>query len=238
MRLTLAAVALSIAFTTAVPAAQSGQERVYRPGSGVTDPVLVKQVHPKYTADAMRAHIQGVVELEAVVLANGTVGDVHVVRSLDTRYGLDDQAVAAAREWLFRPGQYQDRPVPVLVTLILEFRSHANRIDPPAQEDEFTRGTHRADDQRVVPPKVVKSVAPRYTADAMRARIQGIVEVEVVVLEDGTVGRARVKASLDAVHGLDASALDAAAQYDFEPGTLDDKPVPVLLTLRLEFRLH
>lgn len=238
MRLTLAAVALSTAFMTAFPAAQSSQERVYRPGSGVTDPVLVKQVHPKYTADAMRAHIQGVVELEAVVLPNGTVGDVTVVKSLDTRYGLDDQAVAAARQWLFRPGQYQERPVPVLVTLILEFRSHSSSVDPPAQEDEFARGTYRAGDQRIVPPKLVKPVAPKYTSDAMRARIQGTVVVEVVVLEDGTVGRARIKESLDAVHGLDANALDAAAQYEFEPGSLDDKPVPVLVTLRLEFRLH
>jgi len=96
----------------------------FRPGSGVTDPTLVRQEQPKYTSDAMRAKIQGIVELEAVVLPNGTVGDVRIVKSLDARYGLDQEAIRAARAWLFRPGTLQGKPVPVLVTLILEFRLH------------------------------------------------------------------------------------------------------------------
>ncbi len=96
----------------------------YRPGSGVTDPTLVRQEAPKYTSDAMRAKIQGVVELEAVVLPNGTVGDVRITRSLDARYGLDQEAIRAAKAWLFKPGTLKGEPVSVLVTLILEFRLH------------------------------------------------------------------------------------------------------------------
>jgi protein TonB len=96
----------------------------YRPGSGVTDPTLVRQEAPKYTSDAMRAKIQGVVELEAVVLPNGTVGDVRITRSLDARYGLDQEAIRAAKAWLFKPGTLKGEPVAVLVTLILEFRLH------------------------------------------------------------------------------------------------------------------
>jgi TonB family protein len=73
----------------------------------------------------MRAKVQGTVELEAVVLPDGCVGDVRVVKSLDRFHGLDDEAIAAAREWLFAPGRDRDgRPIPVLVTLILEFRIH------------------------------------------------------------------------------------------------------------------
>ena len=80
---------------------------------------------PNYTGEAMRAKVQGVVELEAVVLPNGTVGDVRVVRSLDKVFGLDQEALLAAREWLFAPGRDgSGRPVPVFVTLILEFRIH------------------------------------------------------------------------------------------------------------------
>jgi len=238
MRLTFAAVVLSIAFTAALPAAQSAQERIYRPGEGATDPTLVRQVPPKYTADAMRAGIQGIVELEAVVLTDGRVGEVRVVKSLDTRYGLDEQAVAAARQWLFRPGQIDDRPVPVLVTLVLEFRSHANRIDPPVQEDEFTRGAYRLGTPGVFAPKVLKPVAPRYTSAAMRARIQGTVVIEIVVAADGSVGRARVKESLDDQLGLDQAALEAVAGWQFEPGTFQGAPAAVLTTVNLEFRLH
>jgi len=96
----------------------------YRPGSGVTDPTLVRQEAPKYTSEAMRAKIQGVVELEAVVLPNGTVGDVRITKSLDARYGLDQEAIRAAKAWVFRPGTLKGEPVAVLVTLILEFRLH------------------------------------------------------------------------------------------------------------------
>ena len=97
----------------------------YRPGQGASAPTVIRLVQPKYTGLAMRAKVQGTVELEAVVLPNGSVGDVRVVKSLDRFHGLDDEAIAAAREWLFAPGRDREgRPVPVLVTLILEFRIH------------------------------------------------------------------------------------------------------------------
>jgi TonB family protein len=96
-----------------------------RPGGGISTPVLLRLVPPKYTGEAMRAKIQGIVELEAVVLPNGSIGDIRMVRSLDRIYGLDDQAIKAAREWLFAPGcDTTGRPLPVIVTLILEFRIH------------------------------------------------------------------------------------------------------------------
>jgi len=94
-------------------------------GAGISSPALLLLVQPKYTGDAMRAKIQGTVELEAVVLANGTVGDIRIVRSLDRACGLDQQAINAAREWLFTPGRdAAGRPVPVIVIVILDFRLH------------------------------------------------------------------------------------------------------------------
>jgi periplasmic protein TonB len=97
----------------------------YRPSEGVRAPVLLRLVQPKYTGQAMRAKVQGTVELEAVVLPNGSVGEVRVVKSLDRSLGLDNEAITAAREWLFSPGRDREgRPVPVLVTLLIEFRIH------------------------------------------------------------------------------------------------------------------
>ena len=97
----------------------------YRSGEGVRDPVLLRLVQPKYTGQAMRAKVQGTVELEAVVMPNGMVGEIRVARSLDRFYGLDGEAIAAAREWLFSPGRDREgRAVPVIVTLIIEFRIH------------------------------------------------------------------------------------------------------------------
>lgn len=97
----------------------------YRPGAGITNPVPLRQVRPGYTSEAMRAKIQGQVELEAVIQADGTVGDVRVTRSLDRVYGLDQEAIKAARQWVFRPATDRDgKPVPIIVLLELTFTIH------------------------------------------------------------------------------------------------------------------
>ena len=69
----------------------------------------------------MRAKVQGTVLLEAVVLPDGTVGQVDVIRSLDSTFGLDQEAVKAAKKWRFRPGSRFGEPVAVLVTIELTF---------------------------------------------------------------------------------------------------------------------
>ena len=94
---------------------------VYRPGNDVSQPRLLREVKPQYTADAMRAKIQGTVLLEVVVLPDGTVGEVTVTKSLDPVFGLDAQAIAAAQQWLFAPSTRFGEPVAVLVGLELFF---------------------------------------------------------------------------------------------------------------------
>lgn len=84
-------------------------------------PTLVQRVSPQYTADAMRARVQGSVWVECVVLPDGTVGDARVVRSLDRVFGLDEQALAAARRWRFKPGRLNGQAVPVIVSIELTF---------------------------------------------------------------------------------------------------------------------
>ncbi|MDQ3486103.1 MAG: TonB family protein [Acidobacteriota bacterium] len=93
----------------------------YRPGNGVESPQVLHEEKPLYTAGAMRAKVQGIVEVEAVVLPDGSVGQVQVVRSLDDRFGLDEKAIEAVKRWRFRPGTRQGKPVPVLVNIELTF---------------------------------------------------------------------------------------------------------------------
>lgn len=93
----------------------------YRPGNGVTSPVLLHEERPDYTNEAMRMKVQGIVEVEAIVMPDGTVGQVQIVRSLDDRYGLDQKAIEAVKRWRFRPGVRQGKPVPVLVNIELTF---------------------------------------------------------------------------------------------------------------------
>ncbi|MEO8259211.1 MAG: energy transducer TonB [Acidobacteriota bacterium] len=93
----------------------------YQPGNGVTMPRLLHEERPQYTSDAMRAKVQGTVLLQCIVKPDGSVGDVQVVRSLDAVFGLDQQAMNAARKWRFAPGVRLGEPVPVLVTIELTF---------------------------------------------------------------------------------------------------------------------
>ena len=94
---------------------------VYRPGSGIVNPQLIHEVEAEYTTEAMRAQVNGVVWVEAVVLPDGTVGDVKVVKSLDRVFGLDDQAVRSVRQWRFSPGTRFGEPVAVLVVIEVFF---------------------------------------------------------------------------------------------------------------------
>ena len=94
---------------------------LYRPGSGIENPQLVREVKPRYTAEAMRAKVQGSVWLEVVVRPDGTVGDITVTKSLDTVFGLDDEAIRAAQQWRFAPGTRFGEPVAVLVSIELSF---------------------------------------------------------------------------------------------------------------------
>ena len=93
---------------------------VYRAGGNVTAPVLIKQVRPRYTGEALRQKIQGTVVLEAVVTTDGCASQIRVVRSLD-RGGLDEEAIATVAQWRFEPGRLGGIPVDVLVTILVDF---------------------------------------------------------------------------------------------------------------------
>jgi TonB family protein len=88
---------------------------------GVTAPRLVRNVRPQYTREAMDAKVQGTVMLDAVVEVDGTVGAVTVTKSLDTEYGLDEEAIDAARQWRFEPGRKDGTPVAVRVAVEMTF---------------------------------------------------------------------------------------------------------------------
>ncbi|HET7694977.1 MAG TPA: energy transducer TonB [Vicinamibacterales bacterium] len=116
-------VALLAVVTSAAGYAQ--QSKPYKStDEGVKAPVVIKEVRPKYTAGAMERQVQGSVEVEAIVKADGTVGDVTVIKSLDPE--LDEQAVNATKEWRFRPGTKDAKAVDVAVQIELTFTLRAD----------------------------------------------------------------------------------------------------------------
>lgn len=102
-------------------AAQSSAGLARIGDAGVTAPRLLSAAHPRYTDAARRAGIQGVVVVECVVGIDGSVGDARIVKSLDQAYGLDSEALAAARLYVFSPGTRGGKPIPVVITLDMSF---------------------------------------------------------------------------------------------------------------------
>jgi TonB family protein len=85
----------------------------------VKSPQILSKVKPKYTEDARRDKIQGVVVLSAVFRKDGTISEIKVVRGLG--YGLDEEAVKAAALIKFVPGQKDGQSVNVRARLEFTF---------------------------------------------------------------------------------------------------------------------
>ena len=106
----------------AVPPPQHGAP-VPAGTAGVTYPVLIEssKVQPVYPEFARKAKVMGNVIVEAVVRRDGTVGDAEILRTPAAGLGFEEAALAAVRQWRFRPGLFQGEPVDVQFTIIVEF---------------------------------------------------------------------------------------------------------------------
>ena len=87
--------------------------------ASVTLPKPTKERHPQYTRETMRQRVQGTVELDLVVRADGKVGDVRVAKTLHPE--LDESAVRTVRQWEFAPAKLEGKAVPVVVRIEMTF---------------------------------------------------------------------------------------------------------------------
>jgi protein TonB len=84
-------------------------------------------------------------------------------------------------------------------------------------------------------PQKLHHVAPVYPEIARSARVSGIVILEAMLAEDGTVRDVRV---LRSVPLLDAAAVAAVREWRFTPTLLNGTPVPVVMTVTVAFTLN
>ena len=212
------------AWSTFPALAQSDGQGVAKPGSGISAPQVEKEVKPAYPGAALQAGVSGNVTLECVVNPDGSVGEVRVVQPVEP--SLDQAAVDALKQWRFKPGTKDGQAVPVMVTVEMTF-THQPR-GPKLDSPEVYRPG-----EDVTTPRVLKEIKPMYTPEAMRKGVQGALEIECVVLPDGTVGDTRI---ISALHPqLDAEALKALRQWRFEPGMKAGKAVPVRVAVTMTF---
>lgn len=96
----------------------SGGAQPVRVGSNILPPTKIVDVKPVYPPEAQAARVQGVVIIEATIGTDGTVQDAKVLRSIPL---LDDAAVAAVKQWRFTQTLVNGQPVPVIMTVTVNF---------------------------------------------------------------------------------------------------------------------
>lgn len=79
------------------------------------------------------------------------------------------------------------------------------------------------------------NVDPVYPEDAQAAGIEGLVELDIVIGEDGRVIQILVVRSIPE---LDEAAIDAVSQWRFEPTLLNGEPVEVAMKVTINFTLR
>jgi len=90
------------------------------PSAELSQPAATRKVDPAYPLELMHENVGGTVILYAIIHADGTVGNVRVLRSVDDR--LDRFASQAIAQWKFQPAMKNGSPVEVEATFQIPFR--------------------------------------------------------------------------------------------------------------------
>jgi protein TonB len=101
-----------------LPDAPPPPQAAVRVGGQVKAPKKVRDVKPVYPEIAKQARLVGVVVLECTISPQGRVTDVKVLRGIPL---LDQSAIDAVRQWLYTPTLLNGVPVPVIMTVTVNF---------------------------------------------------------------------------------------------------------------------
>jgi periplasmic protein TonB len=105
----------------------------------------------------------------------------------------------------------------------------------PKKSPEPASTSNYNDPSSVTPPKLVRRVEPRYTADALSRKIEGKVRLSFFVTPNGNVRTIRVIHRLET--GLDREAIEALSHWRYSPALVDGRPTTVQITEEIDFRL-
>jgi len=261
--------------------------------NGISLPTVVgKKTAPDYPDEAKVRRLGGKVLLSAVICPDGKVHDVIVLVGIPWARSLDDAAAHAVRSWTYRPALKDGKPVPVYMTVGIDFNTNTERptpwansivnlrlenttldralahlenvgvkiqytgANPPVHEayEETSvqailhdlAGRYRLTMELVSPGKLRVTGLPSFDSQgvappALETRgdaklpetSHGSVGLNLVVLEDGTVGEATVVRP-SGNQELDRAASEAARRWRFRPATLDGHAIAVYLPMTIE----
>jgi TonB family protein len=88
----------------------------------ITNPELVEYARPEYPELAKVARLESDVVLQAKILTDGTIGDVEVLSVSRPNLCFEEAAMAALRQWRYKPAMMRGIPVEVYFTVFVEFK--------------------------------------------------------------------------------------------------------------------
>jgi TonB family protein len=192
----------------------------------VMPPEIAAYTDPFYTSAARENKIEGTVTVEGSFDASGNMTVLRTIKGLG--YGLDENALAAVRNWKFCPALRDETPTEAVAELDIEFRLAAL----PTREFDDVKYVERD----ISAPAVIKRIEPKYTDAARSARIGGTVALQTIVRADGTAKVLKILRPLP--YGLTERAIEAIEQWTFAPATQNGKAIAVSIVGEVNFSLE
>ncbi|HEX6974813.1 MAG TPA: energy transducer TonB, partial [Vicinamibacterales bacterium] len=142
-------------------------------------------------------------------------------------------AIESVKGWVYDPPA--DAPISLAVAFAFApgMQPSPQSAPQPGQSNAPDRAVRVGNN--IQPPSKIHNVSPVYPKIAQSARAQGTVVIEARIERDGTVSHAQV---LRSVPLLDEPSLEAVVQWRFTPTLVDGQPVPVLMTVTVNFTLQ
>ncbi len=178
------------------------QQPLVAGSDGVPSPKKTKDVKPVYPQQAIAQGLRGIVIVEVVIDPRGAVSSVAIVRSVP---GLDEAAIAAARQWRYEPVKVDGRPVSVRLTVPVIFSLELPKLERAAGIPDLRQG-----------------VTPAFPQGGK----SGTAAAEVTLEPDGRIASANVVAGDEPWTG---ALLDALKTWRFSP-----PPEEAVLSFRVE----
>ncbi|HEX5109247.1 MAG TPA: M56 family metallopeptidase [Vicinamibacterales bacterium] len=184
--------------------------------------VLEYTTPPLYSTEARRDGVEGVVVVRARIDIDGRARSLRILSGLGA--GLDQNALVALRQWLFRPGTRNGVAEAMDADVDIDFSLRQETLNELIANDMATQVG-----PGVTPPRAIVSVQPPRIPGA-----RATVVLDVVLLENGIPKILRILQS--AGTDLDEAAVRTFEQWRFSPAARGDTPVKVRMTA--EVNLH
>jgi len=192
---------------------------------------------PSADVDAARASVD-----KAVTGGAGQHASDSLKAAQDARAALDAELTAQEAKWFKSYDRTKELAAAAkaagdkAAAEAIAAKEKADAIAAKEQADAAARAKAKAAAVRVggkiKPPTKIKDVKPVYAAMAQSARIAGVVVIEATIGPDGKVIDTKI---LRSVPLLDQAALDAVRQWEYTPTLLNGVPVPVVVTVTINF---